>query len=310
MTRIAILSPNLPPAMAELLTSMGEVRQHGQAGSEGNLLADADIIVATAVDRVDAEMIAIFPGSVKLIANIGVGTDNIDLRAAAARGIQVSNTPVVTEDTADLAMALILATCRRVNVAERCLRGNQWLDAGLGSRVHGKTLGIIGFGAIGQAVARRAKGFDMPLCYWGPRRKPEVEAATGAVWCDSLSSLLGRADIVSLHCPLNPATRHLIDAAALKQCKPGSVLINTGRGALVHEDALVDALKNGPLAAAGLDVFEFEPQVTPALLTMDNVVLTPHIGSATNECRIDMAMRLLANIEQFLTRGCPQDKVI
>lgn len=308
MTQIAVLSPHLPPSFLQLLQDLGDVRQFGHY--EGDLYAGTQILVATAVDRIDAEQIAGLPDSVQLIANIGVGVDNIDLDAAASRGIQVSNTPVVTEDTADLAMSLLLASCRRVPAAERVLRKGQWLEAGTGMRVHGKTLGIIGFGAIGQAVAKRALGFDMQVCYWGPNRKVALEEQHQVQWCETLADLLAASDIVSLHCPLTEQTRHLINAQTLQQFKPGAVLINTGRGALVHEAALLDALQAGVLAAAGLDVFEFEPEVTPGLLALDNVVLTPHIGSATNECRIDMALRVYSNLQQFLAEGEPLDRVI
>ena len=182
-----------------------------------------------------------------LIANLGVGTDNIDLTGAAARGIQVSNTPVVTEDTADLTLALLLATCRRLSTCERLLRDGNWAAGAqtLGHRVHGKTLGIVGFGAIGQAVARRASGFGMNLLYHGPRRKGEADSALDATYCADMTQLLQASDIVSLNCPLTPETRHLINEATLAQMKPGAVLINTGRGPLVDEAALVAALASG-----------------------------------------------------------------
>ena len=309
MSVIAVISGALPPAFFDLLRQHGEVRVKGQY--DGELFAGASVLVASAMDPVDAETIAALPDSVGLIANVGIGTDNIDLAAAAARGIAVSNTPVVTEDTADLAMALLLATCRRLTAGERLLREGSFGAAQkrLGARVHGKTLGIVGFGAIGQAVALRAAAFSMPVRYWGPRRKPEAEEGTGAQWCGSLEELLGACDIVSLHCPLTAETRHLINADKLARCKPGMVLINTGRGSLIDEAALIDALQNGPLGAAGLDDYEFEPRVSPGLLELDNVVLLPHIGSATAECRRDMALRVCANIGQFLSHGHPLDQV-
>jgi glyoxylate reductase len=304
---IAILNPNLPEAFVGLLSSVAKVvvlQPQSLAGKEREY-EGIKVVVSTAVDPVDRQLIEQLPASVGLIANVGVGVDNIDLVAAREKGIQVSNTPVVTEDTADLAFALLLATCRRIPHNERLLRKGAWAQAvgELGYRVHGKTLGIIGFGDIGQAVARRAKGFSMPVVYWGPNRKPEAEAALGASWCESLEALLAEADIVSLHCPLNEHTTHLLHQATFAAMKEGSILINTGRGALVKESDLVDALTNGNLAAAGLDVFEFEPNVEPALLTMDNVVLTPHIGSATTACRQDMALSVLENIRHFLTTG-------
>lgn len=179
----------------------------------------------------------------------------------------------------------------------------------LGSRVHGKTLGIVGFGAIGQAVARRAAGFDMPVIYTSRTRKPDIETELKARFVDSLEELVAAADIVSLHAPLTPDTRMLIDAGVLEKFKPGAVLVNTARGALVDEAALADALAAGRLAAAGLDVFEEEPRVPAALLRSGNAVLTPHIGSATHECRGDMVTRVLGNIVAFLETGKPLDRV-
>jgi glyoxylate reductase len=302
------LARQLPAQFVDHLSTLGEVRRFDPASPEASL-AGAAVWVGTAMDPVPATLIKSFPATLKLIANLGVGTDNVDLSAAAAAGIEVSNTPVVTGDTADLAVALILATCRRLGECERALRDNQWAvgAATLGRRVHGATLGIVGFGAIGQAVARRVGGFDMRVLYHGPSRKADAEAATGACYCKTLEELLQRADIVSLNCPLNDATRHLINAATLAQMKPGAILVNTGRGPLVDEAALVAALETGALGGAGLDVFEFEPEVTPALKTLSNVVLLPHIGSATEECRADMAGRALANIRAFLQTGKPLD---
>jgi glyoxylate reductase len=175
--------------------------------------------------------------------------------------------------------------------------------------VYGKTLGIIGLGEIGQAVARRARGFGMKLIYHGPRRKMEAESGLNAGFRESLEDFLAEADIVSLHCPLTDSSRHLINAQSLSRMKPNSVLINTGRGPLVDESALVEALAGGHLGAVGLDVFEFEPQVTPALLEFPNVTLLPHIGSATGECRQDMAVSVVTNIKTFLASGKPVNLV-
>jgi glyoxylate reductase len=303
-----VVARQLPARLVDHLSTLGEVRCFDPSAPDPSL-DGATVWLGTAMDPVPAELIASFPASLKLIANLGVGTDNVDLAAAAAAGIEVSNTPVVTGDTADLAMALILATCRRLGECERALRDDRWAAGAstLGHRVHGATLGIVGFGAIGQALARRAAGFDMKVLYHGPRRKADAEAATGATYCEKLEALLPQADIVSLNCPLNDATRHLFDAATLARMKPGAILVNTGRGPLVDEAALVNALESGALGGAGLDVFEFEPAVTPALKTLANVVLLPHIGSATEECRADMAARALANIRAFLEQGKPLD---
>ncbi len=305
---ILVTSRELPPALMEALREIGEVRIGG-IGADDALLEGASVYVAAGVDPVGAGLIGRFGPDMALIANLGVGTDNIDLAAAAARGIRVSNTPVVTEDTADLTMALLLVTCRRLTACEARLRRGNWQEGAdiLGQRVHGKTLGIVGFGAIGQAVARRAKGFGMTILYHGPRRKPDAESALGAGFRAELESLLAEADVVSLNCPLTEATYHLMDAETLATMKPGAVLINTGRGALVDESALVEALTSGHLGGAGLDVFEFEPAVSPELQALDNVTLLPHIGSATEECRTDMALRAIANIRAWRDAGEPLD---
>ncbi|MDZ3832614.1 MAG: D-glycerate dehydrogenase [Sphingopyxis sp.] len=274
---------------------------------------NARVYLGTAVDPVDAALIDRFPGSIGLIANLGVGYDNIDRAAAARRGIQVSNTPVVTEDTADLAFGLILAAARRMGEGERYVRGGGWSESGqpprVGIRVHGAKLGLVGFGAIGQAVARRAQGFGMDILYHCPHPKPAAAAVLGARYCSTLDELLGAADILSLHAPLSDATRGMIDATALAACKPGAVLVNSARGALVDEDALIAALHSGHIAAAGLDVFVGEPAISPGFLALDQVVLTPHIGSATAQCRFDVVQRGIANIAHFLETGTVLDPV-
>ena len=288
------------PLPLPILTANGqdvEVRLYDD-GPEA--LRGAQVLCCTALDRIDADFIASLPTSVRLIANIGVGYDNIDLEAAASRDIAISNTPVVTDDTADLALLLILATARRLYANEAMLRAGEWGQASamgtLGQTVHGKTLGIIGLGEIGQAVARRARAFSMSIVYHGPSRKQAVEESLQAAYCEQLHDLLQVADIVSLHCPLTAASHKIIDAAALASMKPGAILVNTGRGPLVDEEALVAALGSGSLAAAGLDVFENEPEVHPALLTMNNVTLSPHIGSATAECRGAMVTCAIQNV--------------
>lgn len=303
-TPIIVTARELPAALIVHLQTLGEVRCYDPENPEESL-KDASVWLGTAVDPVRADVIARFPESLGLIANLGVGTDNIDLKAAAEAGLQVSNTPVVTEDTADLTFALLLSTCRRLNESEQPLRTGDWATGAsiLGRRVHGKSLGIVGFGAIGQAVARRARGFDMRVCYHGPSRKAEVEGDTDAKFCATLDELLAMSDIVSLNCPLTDETRHLINEQTLASMKSGAILINTGRGPLVHEEALVSALKSGHLGGAGLDVFEFEPAVTPALCELPNVTLLPHVGSATGECRTEIVLRGLGNIRTFLETG-------
>ncbi|EAQ97251.2 2-hydroxyacid dehydrogenase [Congregibacter litoralis] len=301
---IIVTARAFPAAIQEPLSTLGEVRVF-DTGAPEESLKGATVWLGTAVDPVSRELIASFPDSLGLIANLGVGTDNVDLVAAKERGILVSNTPVVTEDTADLTFALLLATCRRVGECERALRGGDWAGGAalMGRRVHGAKLGIIGFGAIGQAVAQRARGFDMDVGYHGPRRKADAEASTGARWYESLDQLLEESDIVSLNCPLTQATRHIMNETSLGLMKPEAILINTGRGPLVDEGALVAALQAGRLAGAGLDVFEFEPSVTPALLELPNVTLLPHIGSATGACRKEMVGRAFANVQAFLQSG-------
>jgi len=297
-----VTSPRVPAAVVEALAPFGEVRRDG---GQDEILEGAAVYVSMAFDPVSRAMIERWPESLRLLANIGVGIDNIDLDAARQRGIEVSNTPVVTEDTADLTLALLLATCRQVARYDRLTRrdGFEAAQQTLGRRVHGMTLGIVGFGEIGQAVARRARGFGMPLLYHGPRRKADAERALDARYCETLEELLAAADVVSLNCPLNDATRHLIDADALACMKPGSVLINTSRGAVVDEAALVAALERGQLGGAGLDVFEHEPDIHPALFDFDNVTLLPHVGSATVACRRDMMQRVVDNVATWLETG-------
>jgi glyoxylate reductase len=302
---VIVLSRELPPALSQFFQSVAEVRV--DSGGDETVFDNAVVYCSTALDSINAELINRFPASLGLIANIGVGTDNIDLNAARNKGVIVSNTPVVTEDTADLTWALILAASRRLTTAEYSLRQGEWqgqfLPGATGQRVTGKTLGIVGLGAIGQAVARRAVGFNMPVIYHSPRKKQGAEDELGVVYRDSLDGLLGEADIISLHCPLNESTRHIINTHSLSQLKKGAILINTGRGPLVDENALIASLESGHLGAAGLDVFEFEPDVPAALLKFPNVTLLPHIGSATGECRQDMGKSVLMNIKTFLETG-------
>ncbi|MFQ5534743.1 MAG: 2-hydroxyacid dehydrogenase [Sphingomonadales bacterium] len=302
-------------AMAERfdLRALPAGEPHSARLAEQDVIArceGADILCPTFSDRLPASLINRLPGSIGLIASFGVGTNHIDVAAATARGIMVSNTPeVVTTDTADLTIGLIIAASRRFSEGDGLIRDDAWGGVGLfnmlGSRVAGKTLGIVGMGRIGRAVARRARGFDMPVIYHGPRPKPDVDAE----YRRDITDLLGQADIVSLHCPLTPATHHLIDGARLRAMKSTAILVNTGRGPLIDEKALVTALENGTIAAAGLDVFEFEPKVSRALSQLPNTVLLPHVGTATVEAREEMGLRVIANIEAFLQTGAPRDMV-
>ncbi|RSN26949.1 D-glycerate dehydrogenase [Amycolatopsis sp. WAC 04169] len=271
-------------------------------------------IVGMLHDRIDGDVADAAGPDLKVVANVAVGYDNIDVPALAGRGITVTNTPgVLTDATADLAFGLILAVTRRLGEGERLLRSRTpWsfhLGFLLGSSLQDKTLGIVGLGQIGQAVARRALGFGMRIVYSGRSRAAEdVEKTLGAQYVP-FDELLRSSDVVSLHCPLTPETRHLVDADALKAMKPGAYLINTTRGPVVHEAALADALEAGEIAGAGLDVFEAEPEVEPRLLDRENVVLTPHLGSATVETRTAMAVLAAENVASVLTGGNPLTEV-
>ncbi|PHR60099.1 MAG: D-glycerate dehydrogenase [Robiginitomaculum sp.] len=280
----------------------------GGEGYEG-----AQILCSTPLDVVDAQLIDSLPESVGLIANVGIGIDNIDLAAAKARNIMVSNTPVGNEDTADLAFTLILAATRQLYANEQFVRNKVWsVEAPfgvMGQSVHGKTLGILGFGTIGQAVAKRAAGFDMKIYYYGPNRKEAAEKAMGAIYEPDLAKFLSKLDILSLHCSLNEKTKHILNANTLSQLKRGAVVVNTGRGGLIDENALVAALETSHVSAAGLDVFENEPNVHKGLLARDNVSLTPHMGSATHEARMQMAQRVIGNMFTFLQTGKPVDLI-
>jgi lactate dehydrogenase-like 2-hydroxyacid dehydrogenase len=269
-----------------------------------------DVLCPTVSDRLDA---AVMDGAcrVRLIANYGVGFDHIDLAVANAKGIAVSNTPgVLTDATADIALTLLLMAARRAGEGERELRDGRWSGWRpthlVGSALKGKVLGLVGMGRIAVATARRAHhGFGMAIAYYGRHEcDPAVAAELGAEFYPSLHTLLRASDFVSLHVPGGDATANLIDAEALAVMKPSAYLINTARGGIVDHDALADALDSGRLAGAGLDVYPHEPQVPRALLGLENVVLLPHLGSATSETRIAMGMKALANVEAF-ARGAP-----
>ncbi|MEO5799051.1 MAG: D-glycerate dehydrogenase [Gemmatimonadales bacterium] len=266
-------------------------------------LATADGVLCTVTDRMTAEVLSAYPLRARILANCGVGVDNIDLAAAGAHSLVVTNTPgVLTDCTADLAMTLILMTLRRAGEGERELRGGRWLGLApthlLGRQVTGKTLGLIGMGRIGSAVARRAHfGFGMRVLCYNRTRLGEAElAAVGAEQCPTLESLLGNSDIVSLHCPSTPETRGLMNGTRLALMQPGAFLVNTARGDIVDDDALVASLLSGHLAGAGLDVYRGEPNVDRRYLGMEQVVLLPHLGSATRETREAMGFLALENL--------------
>jgi glyoxylate reductase len=277
---------------------------------------EADVLVPTVTDRIDRAVIAAAGPRLRLIANYGTGVDNIDLASARANGITVTNTPgVLTEDTADMTMALILAVPRRLAQGERVARAGGWPGWSptwmLGHRIWGKRLGIIGMGRIGQAVARRARAFGMSIHYHNRRRvHPDLESELEATYWESLDQMLTRMDIVSVHCPHTPATYHLLSARRLKMLQPHAYVINTSRGEVIDEAALVRMLVNNQIAGAGLDVFENEPAINPKLLDLDSVVLLPHMGSATIEGRVDMGEKVLVNIQTFIDGHTPPDRVI
>jgi lactate dehydrogenase-like 2-hydroxyacid dehydrogenase len=275
-------------------------------------LTIADVLVPTVTDQLTAAVIGAGSVRTKLIANVGVGFNHIDLAAARQAGIAVTNTPdVLTDDTADLTIALMLMAARRLGEAERLVRREEWRGLTptfhLGRSLHGMMLGIVGYGRIGRAVATRAKALGMRV-QWVGRHNADI-GSDASERAASLDALLGTSDIVSLHAPATPEIMHLMDRARLAQMRAGSMLINTARGTLVDEAALVEALRSGHLFAAGLDVYEREPALHPGLLTLENVVLLPHLGSATVETRTAMGLRALANAQQWLAGEPMQDRV-
>lgn len=279
-------------------------------------MKQADVLVPTLTDRVDQALLAQAGPNLKLIANYGAGVDHIDVATARQRGILVSNTPgVMTDDTADMTMALILSVTRRIPEGLAVMQTGEWSGWSpsfmLGGRISGRSLGILGMGRIGQAVARRAKAFGMSVHYHNRRRlRPEIEQELGVTWWDSLDQMVSRMDILSINCPHTPATFHLMNARRLKLMKPSAVIVNTSRGEVIDENALTRMLRAGELAGAGLDVFEHGPQINPRLRELPNVVLLPHMGSATTEGRIEMGERVLVNIQTFADGHRPPDMVV
>jgi glyoxylate reductase len=277
----------------------------------------ANVLVPTVTDRIDRAVLSQAGPDLKLIAQFGTGVDNIDLDTARNRSIIVTNTPgVLTEDTADMTMALMLAVPRRLTEGANILLGDsdQWQGWSptwmLGHRIFGKRLGIVGMGRIGQAVARRAKAFGLQIHYHNRRRvQPDVEQALEATYWDSLDQMLARMDIISINCPHTPATYHLLSARRLSLLKPTAYIVNTARGEVIDENALARMIENNELAGAGLDVFEHEPAVNPKLLRNEKVVVLPHMGSATLEGRVDMGEKVIINIKTFLDGHAPPDRV-
>ena len=287
--------------------------------SQGELIEavqSADVVVPTVTDSIDREVIAAAGPQLKLIASFGTGVDHVDLAAAKERDILVTNTPgVLTEDTADMAMALLLAAPRRLTEGDRLVRGGSWQGwaptSMLGQRIWGKRLGIIGMGRIGQAVARRALGFGLTIHYHNRKRvHAEIEEELDATWWESLDQMLAHMDLITIHCPSTPATYHLLSARRLKLIRPTSYIVNTSRGHAIDETALAALLEQGSIAGAGLDVYENEPAINAKLLKLDNVVLLPHMSSATVEGRLDMGAKVLINIQTWADGHMPPDRLI
>ena len=276
----------------------------------------AEVLVPTLTDRVDASVLAHAGPELKLIANYGTGVDHIDIEAAYARGITVTNTPgVLTDDTADMTMALILGVSRRLAEGERLARSGEWdgwsPTGMLGHRITGKRLGILGMGRIGTAVARRSRGFGLSIHYHNRRRVHEsIENELEATYWESLDQMLARMDIISVNCPHTPATFHLLSARRLKLLRPEAIVVNTSRGEVIDEAALTRMLRASEIAGAGLDVFEHEPAINPKLRELDNVVLLPHMSSATIEGRLDMGEKVVINIKTFADGHRPPDRVL
>ncbi|HEY4943095.1 MAG TPA: D-glycerate dehydrogenase [Rhizomicrobium sp.] len=318
---LVIVTRKLPDAietrMRELFDARLNVDDHAMSQAELiEAVQKCDVLVPTITDRIDSKVIVRAGPNFKLIANFGTGVDNIDVKTALDKGIIVTNTPgVLTEDTADMTMALILTVPRRLVEGVKELEDDHfkgwspsWM---LGHRIHGKRLGIVGMGRIGQAVARRAKAFGLQIHYHNRKPvHPDIEHELEATYWESLDQMLARMDIVSVNCPHTPATYHLLSARRLKLMKPSAYIVNTARGEVIDENTLARMLEAGQLSGAGLDVFEHEPAVNPKLLKLKNVVLLPHMGSATIEGRIDMGEKVIINIKTFADGHKPPDRVI
>ena len=322
---LVVITRKLPDPVETRMRELFDARLivEGRPMTQPELVAavrEADVLVPTITDRIDAALIAQAGERLKLIANFGNGVDHIDVEAAAQKQITVTNTPnVLTEDTADMTMGLILTVPRRLIEGAGVLKGDgkwggwspTWM---LGHRIWGKRLGIVGMGRIGTAVARRAKAFGLSIHYHNRHRvAPAIEDELEATYWESLDQMLARMDIISVNCPSTPATFHLLSARRLALMKPGSYIVNTARGEIIDEGAMIEMVREGRLAGAGLDVFEHEPAVNPKLVKlaeMGKVVLLPHMGSATIEGRIDMGDKVIINIRTFFDGHRPPDRVL
>ena len=316
-----VVTRRLPEPVETRLKELfqAELRQDDAPMSREELaaaIARADVLVPTITDNIDAALIAQAGPGLRLIANYGAGVDNIDVATARSRGILVSNTPgVTTEDTADMAMALILAVTRRLPEGLAVMQQGNWQGwaplSFMGGRLAGRRLGILGMGRIGQAVARRARAFGMQVHYHNRRRlRPEVEAELEASYWDSLDQMVSRMDIISVNCPHTPSTYHLLNARRLKLLKPSAVLVNTSRGEVIDEAALARGLRAGEIAGAGLDVYENAAETAALLRGLPNVVLLPQMGSATAEGRIEMGEKVIINIKTWVDGHNPPDRVL
>jgi glyoxylate reductase len=318
---LVIVTRKLPEVIETRMMELFDTRlnEADAAMSKAELveaIKSAEVLVPTVTDRIDSSVLAHAGANLGLIANYGTGIDHIDVEAAYARGITVTNTPgVLTEDTADMTMGLILAVARRLVEGERLARSGDWggwsPTSMLGHRITGKRLGILGMGRIGTAVARRARGFGLAIHYHNRRRAPEaLENELEATYWESLDQMLARMDVISVNCPHTPATYHLLSARRLKLLRPEAIVVNTSRGEVIDEAAMTRMLRSKEIAGAGLDVFEHEPAINPRLRELQNVVLLPHMGSATIEGRIDMGEKVIINIKTFIDGHRPPDRVL
>jgi lactate dehydrogenase-like 2-hydroxyacid dehydrogenase len=316
---VVLVTRKLPAAVEGRLQELFEPRFNPDDRVYGQdellrLSQGADAIIPTHTERLDAALIGRLPDSIRAICSFSVGYDHIDLPAAKSRGIIVTNTPDVLSDaTAEIAMLLMLGAARRAHEGEQLIRTATWREWSptyrLGIQVTGKRLGIIGMGRVGQVVARRARGFDMEVHYFNRRRvSPDLEG--GARYHDDLDELLAVSDFLSINCPATPDTRHLLNAERIARLPDGAVVVNTARGAVVDDDALIAALASGKLFAAGLDVFNGEPDIDPRYRELDNCFLLPHIGSATRETRDAMGFRALGNLEAIMAGREPGDRLV
>ena len=321
-TRLTVVvTRRLPPAVETRMKELFDVELRDPdtrmtRDELASAMQRADVLVPTLSDTIDTAMLAQAGPRLKLIANYGAGVDHIDVASARQRGILVSNTPgVVTEDTADMTLALILSVTRRIPEGLAEMQTGEWQGwspmAHLGGRISGRRLGILGMGRIGQAVARRARAFGMQIHYHNRKRlRPELEADLDATYWESLDQMVARMDILSVNCPHTPSTFHLMNARRLKLMKPTAVIVNTSRGEVIDENALTRGLRAGEIAGAGLDVYERGHDLNPRLRDLPNVVLLPHMGSATLEGRVEMGEKVIINIKTFADGHRPPDQVL